>query len=903
MIRIRLLVAGLAVLAVGGGATAATAAPPSALPSALPSTHSWAVAGPGGSALSAKLDLDGAGELRLAVDRGAVPVLLPGRLGITTDQHQFTSGLAFVKRSDRTVRESYRMIAGKRQARTAAMQESTFTFRAADGAQLGVVVRVAPDGVAYRYVLPGAGAVTVQREASAFEVPLDAKAWVQPYVPGYENERTETTAGAANAAEPKTCANGSCQFGYPTLFQIGSSYVLLTESDVDGRYSGSKLSHADNSTSWSVELADSQPVTTTGPLSTPWRTAIVGTLDTVVGSTLVDDLAPASKVTDTSWIRPGVADWSWLSNGNSPSDPSRQRDFVNFAAAHGLAYTLVDAGWNASWVPALVRYARARGVNVLLWFAWSDLKTQAQRDAWLPRLKTWGVAGIKVDYMDSDSQAIFQWYDAILADTARLKLMINFHGATPPRGLQRTWPQVMGVEAVRGEENGQNPNRDVLLAFTRNIVGSMDYTPTWFSRPGRKDSLGHELALPVVFESAWTHLGDNPEGFAAQPEAVRYLEQLPTTWDDTRLVAGSPQQTAAGNREVVVARRNGSRWFVGGLLAGPAATMDAPLSFLGSGTWLAETVADQGGELRRAVRQVTAADRLSVAEPADGGFATVLCPATKGRTTCAQPVITPPLTKLTVLPASTHAAAGATVPVDAEFSLPSVGALHTVRLAVDRSRLPHGWTVTGADRTAGTLPAGRVLAGHWLVTVPHDQTAAAVDVPVVATYANPAKGNAPVHVEDVATVNVAVHGDAYVSDLPFLSESNGWGPVERDQSNGETGSGDGRPITIAGATFAKGLGTNAPSEVDVDLEGGCTAFQAQVGVDDEVSQPGSVTFTVNGDGKKLGSTGVLHKGDKAVTINADVTGVQTLQLIVGDGGDGAAFDHGDWGLAKLTCAN
>ncbi|NED90518.1 glycosyl hydrolase family 98, partial [Streptomyces sp. SID11233] len=109
-----------------------------------------------------------------------------------------------------------------------------------------------------------------------------------------------------------------------------------------------------------------------------------------------------------------------------------------------------------------------------------------------------GVVGVKVDYMYSDAQSTFQWYDAILRDTAEQHLMIDFHGATIPRGLQRTWPQVMSVEGVRGKENGQNPTRDVFLAFTRNIVGSMDYTPTWFSRPNRQNSLAHELALPVV---------------------------------------------------------------------------------------------------------------------------------------------------------------------------------------------------------------------------------------------------------------------------------------------------------------------------------------------------------------------------------------------------------------------
>ncbi|SEG92251.1 Glycosyl-hydrolase 97 C-terminal, oligomerisation [Actinacidiphila yanglinensis] len=904
--------AATAAAALAAGALVVAAAAPSTASSiaAAPSAGdphadgTWTVTGPAHTDLSAELSVDSAGDLRLAVDRDGLPVLLPGRLGIRTDAHDLTTGLSFVSKRERTVHESYTMTTGKQLRQSVTMQEATFTFRGADGASLGVVVRVSHDGVAYRYQLGGSGQVTVESEASTFEVPTDAKAWVQPYQPSYETERTETTAGTANEAQPKTCTGDTCSFGYPTLFDVGGSYVLLTEADVDGRYSGSHLDHKDGSTSYSVALADDAPVTSTGPLSTPWRTAIVGSLDTLVGSTLVNDLAPPSKVKDTSWIRPGVDDWSWLSDGNSPGNFDRQKDFVDYAAAHGLEYTLVDAGWQESWVPELVRYARARGVNVLLWFDWNDLKTQAQRDAWLPKVKAWGVAGVKVDYMYSDSQSTFQWYDAILQDTAKLKLMIDFHGATIPRGLQRTWPQVMSVEAVRGEENGQNPTRDIFLAFTRNVVGSMDYTPTWFSRPGRQDTLARELALPVVFESGWTSLGDNPEGFAAQPLAEEYLEQLPTVWDETHLVSGSPEQQAAGDRQVVMARRSGDRWFVGGILAGASDTMKAPLGFLGKGTWLLQTVEDNGGSLQRSVRTVTSADALSVPAAANGGFAAIVCPAVKGRTDCDEPVVTAPSTSLVLDPSTTTAAPGAQITVDAQFTLPQGAALHGVRMTLDRDRLPAGWTATGRDVTAGSLSAGHVLGGDWTVTVGKDQPGGAVDVPVWVEYANPAGKNAPpVHVEQVVHVDIPLHGTVYASDLPFLSQTNGWGPVERDRSNGETGAQDGNPLTVDGTVYSKGLGANATSQVQVDIQGRCTRFDAKVGVDDEVAGKGSVTFIVQGDGKQLAATGVVVGGQAAVDLGADVTGVHTLTLSVGDGGDGNAFDHADWGQAVLTCAD
>ncbi|MEV6609810.1 glycoside hydrolase family 97 catalytic domain-containing protein [Kutzneria sp. NPDC051319] len=863
----------------------------------------WTITAPDGAGPTATLTLDGTGTPYLAVSRSGATVLLPGRLGITTADHEFDSGLTYVGRRDQLVRQSYRMVTGKQRDRATTMREATFTFRAADGATLGLSVRVAHDGVAYRYHLDGAGPITVQHEESTFELPADADAWVQPYRSSYENERTQATAATANIATPKTCSGATCSFGYPTLFKVGANYALLTESDVDGRYAGSHLDHVDGSTAYQVALADGRPVTAAGPLDTPWRTAIIGDLGTLVSSTLVDDLAPPARLADTSWLRPGMADWSWLSDPDSPSDPAKQRQFIDFAAAHGLEYTLVDAGWQESWVPELVRYARARGVNVLLWFDWNDLRTQQQRDNWLPKVKSWGVAGVKVDYMDSDAQSQFQWYDAILADTARLHLMINFHGATIPRGLQRTWPQVMGVEAVRGEENGQNPTRDVWLAFTRNIVGSMDYTPTWFSRPNRQNSLAHELALPVVYESGWTHLGDSPAGFDAQPVGEKYLEQLPTTWDETRLVSGSPELTAAGNRQVVMARRNGDRWFVGGILAGDAGTMTAPLGFLGRGRWLVETIADGANGLERTTRTVTSADSLSVAAQADGGFAAVACPARPDRTTCDSPIVLVPPTTLTLTPSTVPADAGSSVSIDANFVLPQGNPLHSVRMAMDTARLPLSWKVSGHSVTAERLPAGRVLTGHWQVTLPVDQQAAVVEVPVVVTYGNPAGRGDAIHVEQVVTVTVPPHGSVQVSDLPFVSASNGWGPVERDLSNGETGAGDGKPITLRGTVYPKGLGANAVSDVSVFLGGRCGTFTSTVGIDDEVaaSGQGSVTFTVLGDGVQLATTPVIRYADGARQVTADVTGVQKLDLVVGDGGDGPAFDHGDWAAPMLHC--
>ncbi|WP_285686594.1 glycoside hydrolase family 97 catalytic domain-containing protein [Actinoplanes sp. NBRC 103695] len=815
------------------------------------------------------------GAARLTLDSGrlsfGVGPLAPAPIGIRTTAADLSSGLTFTKRTNRTVREKYTMTTGKQLKRDTTLRESAFDFTGAGGAKLQVVVRVSAEGAAYRYVLPDGGTVT--GEASSWSIPPDASAWLLPYSPNYEETRIQTTAGAAPAAD----------YGYPSLFRIGDTYAMLSESDVDGRYDGSRLTHAGGG-SYQIRLAD-PTITATGPLSTPWRVAVVGDLATITESTLTDDLAPPSKINDLSWVRPGVVAWSWLSEHSSPADPVRQKQYIDFAARNRWPYVLIDEGWNASWVPEVVRYARARGVDVLLWFHWTALDTEQERDTMLPLVKSWGVAGVKIDFMDSDSQARFRWYDEILPATAARQLMVNFHGATIPRGIQRTWPHVMTLEAVRGAEQFRTrAATNTIFPFTRNVTGGMDYTPVTWAVTDRDTTDAHEVALAVVYESGWQHLADRPETYEAHPEALRTLSQIPTVWDETRLLSGSP------GASTVLARRSGDRWWVAGISAEPARGEPVDLGFLQPGRWLAETLRDGDHGLIRESRIVRRTDTLTVPLATNGGFVTALCPYT-GSATCDRAIEQVPATVLTVDPATAEARPGDTIDVEATFTLPAGGPIADVRLG------PPGQEPV----TAARLRGGQSLTGSWRLVVPAGTTGT-IELPIVATYRW--KGET-VHVEQVVRVFVpppAPAGDAWVSDLPFLSESNGYGPVERDLSNGEQSAGDGNPITLRGTAYPKGLGTHAPAEVTVWLGGACTSFSALAGIDDEVTSPGSAGFEVLGDGRPLASTGVLRSADPARPVTADVTGVRILTLRVTDGGDNKNFDHADWAEARVTCA-
>ncbi|WP_191304082.1 glycoside hydrolase family 97 catalytic domain-containing protein [Lentzea cavernae] len=825
----------------------------------------WTVRGPG--EVTAELAVN-SGNLTLAVHRQGRAVLQPAAVGLTTTTADLTRDLALTGRSDRVVNERYTMPTGKRLQRTARMTESRFGFRNAAGT-FDLVVRVAADGVAYRYVLPQPATITA--EASSFRVPAESKAWLLPYNAWYEANRVRTTAGEATG-----------DFGYPSLFQTGQDFALLTESDVDGRYAGSRLRRSGDG--FQVVLADPQ-VASTG--TTPWRTAIVGDLGAVSTSTLVDDLATPSKLADQSWIKPGKVAWSWLSEHSSPGDFARQKQYVDFAARNGWQYSLVDEGWSAAWVPELVRYARAQGVEILLWMHWTDLDTQQERDTVLPRVKQWGAKGVKLDFMESDSQERYRWYDAVLQKTADLKLMVNFHGSTIPHGLARTWPHVLTMEAVRGAENNPPAANNPVQFFTRNVAGSMDYTPVSLEVGTKEASIAHEVALPVVYESGWTHFADKPEAYERHPQALRYLNQLPTVWDETRLLDGDPDSHA------VVARRNGDRWFVGGI-ATQERSLRAPLSFLGGGQWLVETVRDPAtrADVVRDRQVLRNTDTLTVPARRNGGFAAVICRNRPGLQTCDQPIRQVPKTTLTVTPGGvTDTPAGSPLDVTGTFTNGDKE-IRDVKLT---ATAPEGWSVTGPVVTKRTLAPGESISGSWRLTA--GTRVGPVDVPVVATFGD-------VHVEQAVKAFVpppTPSNGAQVSDLPFMSETNGWGPVERDRSNGENTGGDGQVLSIGGTTYAKGIGVHAPSEVSVYLGRSCERFTAKIGLDDETTQAGSVAFQVFGDNKPLYDSGVIRTKGAATPIDVDLTNVRMLSLRVTDGGDDRNFDHADWAEAALTC--
>jgi alpha-glucosidase len=359
---------------------------------------------------------------------------------------------------------------------------------------------------------------------------------------------------------------------------------------------------------------------------TPWRIAMIGDLRAIVGSDLPIALGRPSEIPDPSWIRPGRVAWSWWSDSASPSDLKRQEAYVDAAAANGWEYVLVDDKWaTGTWMPELTAYAARRGVGIHVWTPWTELADPTVRAATLDQWAAWGIAGVKIDFLHSDRAARMTFVEDAARAAAERRLLVNFHGSTIPRGLQRTWPNVLSAEAVRGSEITKSgaaldPAHDVNVVFTRNVVGSMDYTPVAFSAPDQVVSAGHELAKAIAYESGLQHYADAPDSYAARPAALALLRAVPAAWDDTLLLEGRPDRFAT------IARRAGDDGYVGSLWAGAARTATLALDFLPPGRQYAlRLIADDGaGGVHATDHVVRAGERVTVPVAANGGYAAQL---------------------------------------------------------------------------------------------------------------------------------------------------------------------------------------------------------------------------------------------------------------------------------------
>ncbi|MCP4313648.1 MAG: glycoside hydrolase family 97 protein [Bacteroidetes bacterium] len=628
--------------------------------SAYTQSEDWQLTSPDGQLLIQVEEGSENGKLLYQIffrsDTGMVPVLLPSPLGIERADQRFMEGLSISSGSGpETIQEPYELLHGKRRENPGNANQLKLHIQNSEGARLTLELRAYNQGVAFRYIFPeeDSTAHTITAESSGFHVPESGTAFIQPYpdaYPAYEQYyKSNIPVG--------TPSPNKAGWAFPALFQIeqGRFWMLISEAGLEGSYCGSRLQQEAPGGKYMLRFPDASEgngegevlPSSTLPWLTPWRVIMVGTSPgSIVESTLITDLSSPSMVEETSWIKPGRASWSWWSDGRSPRNPEKLKEFIDLAAEMSWEYSLVDAGWpnlEEDKLKELVDYASAKSVGLILWYH-SGGHPRLQHDeqmqsATLRReqfryMQKLGIKGVKVDFFLSDKQLCIEQYHDILKDAAEFQLMVNFHGCTLPRGWSRAYPHLMTMEAVVGEEMyrahdhypANAPAYNTILPFIRNVAGPMDYTPTGFSNSKypHLTSDAHELALPVLFESGWVHFVDDVDTYLNRSDPEKeYLRKVPASWDDIRFIEGYP------GKEAVLARRSGGEWYIAGINGEDREkTVQFDLSFLELDQYQMLLLND--GLINREVaseeRGVGPSDKLEIKMAPYGGFVARITP-------------------------------------------------------------------------------------------------------------------------------------------------------------------------------------------------------------------------------------------------------------------------------------
>ena len=625
-------------------------------------TKPQTVASPDGR-LRVEFHLTTNGAPRYTILREGKQVLQPSKLGLVREDADFTTHLNLVSVSpNERVRDKYEILTAKRRINEYRANRRVFHLENEAGGKLDIIFQVSNDGVAFRYLFPETNATVhkLTEEVTSFHFLRDARAWLQPMAVAKSGWK-QTNPSYEEYYEMDIAVGTPSRLGagwvFPALFHSGNAWVLISETGLGRNYCGTRLRHESPDGQYSIDFPDVRESMNDGPVSpestlpwaTPWRVIVVGDLKTVtesmLGVDLADKLAAAPKVTP----KPGKASWSWPLLGDDKTVYDVQKQFIDYAAEMGWRYCLIDAMWDTQIgyekIAELVTYARGKGVDILLWYNsngdWNEapqtprnrMLTHESRIEEFEKLKAMGVAGLKVDFFAGDGQSVINYYHDILQDSAAYGFMMNFHGATLPRGWQRTYPHLMTMEAVRGLEfytfeqpNAEHgPSHGTMLPFTRNVFDPMDFTPVVLDRINRierRTTSAYELATAVVFTSGIQHYAEIPDGMAKAPLYVRdFLKSVPSVWEDTKFLAGEP------GKYVVLARKGDGRWYVAGLNGeSTERTLKLDLSELGvrgEGSLIAD---GEGGNLsfRQETVRLRANKQVEITLPPRGGFVMVL---------------------------------------------------------------------------------------------------------------------------------------------------------------------------------------------------------------------------------------------------------------------------------------
>ena len=585
--------------------------------------------------------LPNAERLTFTVTMGDTLVIEPSPVVMKLDGYDLSSGVVFNSLERYSMDESYpwygahstavNQCTGVKLSLTHDLSFTSYTLE----------VRVFNDGVAYRHVIPGEENTSrTPDEYSAFVIPDGSTLWYGGLADGhYETEFVKKNISEVQSGE---WAAPPLTFKLP----LDAGYASVTEANLVN-YSGMGL-EADGRRGWITGLGHRQPLnwpfelrygrdeakrlgkpsSIAGTVTTPWRVVMVGPdLSTLVNSTILPNLCPLpnprffAEGIRTSWVKPGRAVWRYLDGG--PDGVDGMKEFSRTAGQLGFEYNVIEGFWS-KWTPEqrkeVVDYSRQNGVGVWFWKHSKDLRTPEAREEFFKLLHDSGVVGAKIDFFDHEAKEVIDLYEGLLQKAAEYHILLVFHGANKPTGRERTWPNELVREAIRGMESSalkERARHETILPFTRLLAGPADYTAMLFNDRRRDTTVAHQIASIAVFAAPLLTIAANPQTILNNP-AGEVIESVPSVWDETIVLPDS-----AIGELAAYARRKGNTWFLAVMCGPQAKTIHLPLSFLGDGQYRSVQVHDSPAdntkvEIENSIHERK--DSLTIELRAGGGF-------------------------------------------------------------------------------------------------------------------------------------------------------------------------------------------------------------------------------------------------------------------------------------------
>jgi alpha-glucosidase len=627
------------------------------------SSKTYTVKSPDGKVV---ITVNAGATLTWQVNREDREVILPSEIGLTLDNGETLGKDVVVKKAvPATADETFNTPFYKKSQVRNHYNQLLLSFKG----DYGVIFRAYDDGIAYRFVTSRKEELTITGEEANFNFKDDDKAFL-PFVNDYRNKDKFNTSFESHYDHLNLSGIKKDTLAFlPVLIDVGEPIkAVILEADLQD-YPGMYVTAGEGNNlhgvfapypteefisriNYVVKSRANYIAKTAGTRSFPWRVVAISNEDRqLANSDLMQRLAEPSKVADVSWIKPGKVAWDWWNDWNishvdfkAGINVPTYKYYIDFAAANKLEYIIIDEGWSDDLdlnktkldVPAIVAYGNQKGVGVILWSTWYAITRDTE--GLFAKYSQMGIKGFKIDFIDRDDQKITHSLYEIAQKAAEHHLMVDYHGMYKPSGLQRTYPNVINCEGVKGLENmkwgvNDQPGYDVTIPFIRMMAGSMDYTPGGMrnatkdafrpvnSNPMTQGTRCHQLAMYTVFEAPLQMLSDNPTIYMREQESTDFIAAVPTTFDETVALDGSV------DNYVSMARRKGTTWYAGVMTSWEPRELTMDLSFLGEGQYKATVFEDgvnanhDATDYVKKVITVTSKDKLTLKMASGGGWA------------------------------------------------------------------------------------------------------------------------------------------------------------------------------------------------------------------------------------------------------------------------------------------